>query len=96
MLLHHNYDPQEMVQRLNESVYKAAEEAPSREMRQTIKVDVTAKLIAQFTDEQNQKEAILKKEFAVEKAAMKKTISKVQKASKKIWKFISSQAVGNS
>jgi len=32
----------------------------------------------------------------VEKATMKKTILKVQKLSKKIWNFISSQATGSS
>jgi len=53
-------------------------------MHQKIKADLTAKRTAQFKDEWNQKEASLKKEFAVEKAAMKKTISKVQKVSKKI------------
>jgi len=73
---------------LNESVHKAAEEARAQ-MRQELEVDLTAKLRAQFKDEWNQKEATLQKEFDVEKAAMKKKISKVKKVPKKIWSFIS-------
>jgi len=84
-----NYDPREMGQRLNESVHKATEEARAQ-MRQELEADLTAKLRAQFNDVWNQKEATLKKEFSVEKAAMKKKISNVKKVSKKIWNFISS------
>jgi len=79
-----------MAQQLNESVYKAAEGARAQEMLWKIKADLTAKLITQFKDEWNRKEESLKKEFVVEKAAIKKTISKVQNVSKKIWNFISS------
>jgi len=40
-----------MVQRLNESVYKAAKEAQAQKMHQRIKADVTAKPTTQFNDE---------------------------------------------
>jgi len=40
-----------MAQQLNESVYKAAEEARSQEMHQNIEADLTTKLTAQFNDE---------------------------------------------
>jgi len=70
-------------QRLNESVHKATEEAQAQ-MRQELEADLTAKLKAQFNNEWYQKEANMKKEFDVEKAAMKKKISKVQNVSKKI------------
>jgi len=46
-----NYDPREMAQRLNESVYKAEEEAQAQEMRQKIEADLTAKPTAQFNNE---------------------------------------------
>ena len=85
-----------MAQRLNESVYKAEEEAQAQEMRQKIEADLTAKPTAQFNNEWNQRKAFLKKEFTVEKTAMKRTISKVQKVSKKKWNFISSQAAASS
>uniref|UniRef100_A0A7C9E657 Uncharacterized protein n=1 Tax=Opuntia streptacantha TaxID=393608 RepID=A0A7C9E657_OPUST len=48
-----NYNPREMAQRLNESVYKVAEEARAQEMRQKIEADLTAKLTAQINDEWN-------------------------------------------
>jgi len=41
-----NYDPREIMQRLNESVYKAADEAWVEEMRKKIEEEVTPKLIA--------------------------------------------------
>jgi len=75
---------------LNDSGYKAAKEARVQERRQKMEADVTAKFSVQFNDEWKQKEAILKKKIAVEKAAMKKTMKKVQKVSKKIWNFITS------
>jgi len=55
-----------------------------------MEADVTAKFSVQFNDEWKQKEAVLKKKIDVEKAAMKKTMKKVQKVSKKIWNFITS------
>uniref|UniRef100_A0A7C9AMJ5 Uncharacterized protein n=1 Tax=Opuntia streptacantha TaxID=393608 RepID=A0A7C9AMJ5_OPUST len=90
-----NYDPRKLAQRFNESVQKAAEDARIQ-MRQELEADLTVKLTAQLKDEWNQKEATLKKEFDVEKTAMKKQISKVQKVSKKLWNFFSSQVAGSS
>ena len=54
-----------MAQWLNESVYKAVEEARAHKMHQKIVEEVTAKLSAQFSNEWAQKEAVLKKEIDV-------------------------------
>ena len=60
-----------MAQRFNDRVQKATEEAQSQ-MRQELEANLTAKLTAQLKDEWNQKEATPKKEFDVQKFAMKK------------------------
>jgi len=54
-----------MAQRLNESIYKATEEALVEEMLKKIEQEVTAKLTAQFSNKWAQKGAVLKNELWV-------------------------------
>jgi len=83
-----------MAQRVNESVYKAIQEPQAEEMRKKIEEEVTAKLTVEFSNEWVQKEAILKNELVVEKAALKQTRKKVQSKINTICNFLTSQAVG--
>jgi len=46
-----NYDAQKMAARLNESVYKDAEEARAEEIHKKIEKEVMAKLSTQFSSE---------------------------------------------
>ena len=90
-----NYDPREMAQRFNESVQKAAEDARAQ-MRQELEVALKEQLRAEMKDEIDTREATMKKQFDVEKTALKKKISKMAKVSKKLWNFFSTQFAGSS
>ena len=57
---------------------------------------MTAKLSAYFNNEWAQKEAALKNELVMEKAALKRPKKKVQKKIDRIWNFQKSYRVGSS
>lgn len=84
-----NYDAHELAMRLNESAFKAAEEArQSEEARQ--------KEIQDFRKQVEEKEAKFQHELAQEKAARQRDKEKVKSKLSKLWKFFKSQQAGSS